>query len=68
MSKILVLPRRRAHEDVGSLCERTLALRADRRRQPLDPAGRIRAAEPTAHRLAGLMHCAVLRLSREGGT
>src|SRR5271166_927864 len=50
------LPRRRTHEDVGSLREGTLALRADRWRQPLDPAGRIRPAKSAAHRVVGLMH------------
>ena len=40
------LPRRRTHEDIRTLRERTLALRADRRRQPLDSTGRARPAEP----------------------
>jgi alpha/beta hydrolase fold len=36
-----LLPRRRTDEDFGSLRQRALALRADRWRQPLDPARRI---------------------------
>ena len=40
------LPRRRTHEDIRTLRERALALRADRRRQSLDSTGRARPAEP----------------------
>jgi hypothetical protein len=40
------LPRLRRSEVVGTLCEGNLALRADRRRLPLDSSRRARPAEP----------------------
>jgi len=43
------LPRRRTDEDVWTRREWTVALRADRRRQPLDSVRCPRPAEPTPH-------------------
>src|SRR5262249_50960499 len=57
------LPRRRADEALGRMRRRSLALRGDPRREPLDPPRRTRPPERAAARLAALSpgQCAVRR-------